>query len=260
MALSTQTVVINVVIRGGNSQQLLNQLGLGGERVSRGVGAANTAFGRLIGTLGKALISMAGVLVAFNLFVTLPQLIARGLLGLAAAMAKASEETRILIIQTAGLLASFASFGETTTESFNNAIAVSKKLQFTFAELAARSLATAEDMQKGFQVFVARGGWSFATGDMDKAAKMAAFLTNLTIALTGTLQKERQIYTEIDDLMQGQARAGSVVARLLKSQVGDLKSYLDLHRKQGDLLEDLMRMFSGIVEASNRLVDTLTGM
>ena len=259
-ATSTQTVIINVVVRSGNATQMLNQLGQGGKKAHTAFDQLNAGLGNFAKTLSKALISMAGVLVAFNLFVTLPQMAVKGVFALTAAIIKYGESLQETIIQTAGLLSSFASFGPNLEDSFNNAIKVSTKLQFRLAELAAESVATGEDMQKAFQVFVARGGLEYSGGDIDKAAKTAALLTNITIAFTGTLQKERQIYTEIDAMMQGQARAGAVVARLLKSQVGDLKTYLAQRKQEGNLLEDLQRRFGGVVMASQAMGNTLTGM
>jgi hypothetical protein len=251
MAISTQTVIINVKVQGGKIDDVINE---------KPINNATTAMSRFVGTLGKALVSMAGVLVAFNLFVTLPQAIAKGLFALGATVIKFGEDVQKTILQTAGLVASFGTFGGSAEQSFESAIKASRRLQLTFASLAAKSLATAEDMQKGFQVFVARGGLSYVGGDIDKAAKLTAFLVNLTIALTGDLQKEKQIYTEIDAVMQRQARSGAVVAKLLKASVGDLNAYMNLHRKQGDLLEDLERRFGGIVLAADRLGSTLTGI
>lgn len=261
--VTTQQVIINVAVTGAQgANQLLGQLGVHTGKAGQTASASGKnmlALGNIAQTLTKALISMMGVLVAFNLLVTLPQKIMMGMVALGKTIIEMGEEISRSITQTAGLLASFATFGDTAEKSFNNAIQASRKLQMTFAQLAATSLATAEDMQKGFQVFVARGGLGMAGGDLDKAARTAAFLVNMTIALTGEQQKERQIYTEIDAFLSGQARAGAVVARLLKAQVGDLKTYLELHRQQGDLLEDLQKRFGGLNQAAARLGTTLTG-
>jgi L-amino acid N-acyltransferase YncA len=261
MGVSSQVVTITVVVKTIGASGLDN-VEQKGRKAASGLDAISSSSSRLGGALGtvqKALISMIGVMIAWTALITIPEAVFMGIERLIAAVIKAGEEINKATLTTAGLLASFASFGDTAEKSFTNAFNIAKKLQFTFAELAASSLASAQDIQKGFQVFVARGGLGFSD-DIEKAARTAGFLVNVVVAFTGELQKERQIYTEIDALMSGQARAGAVVARLLKAQVGDLKEYLSLHKRQGDLLEDLQKRFGGIEQASARLGLTLTGM
>ena len=110
-------------------------------------------------------------------------------------------------------------------KSFEIAISQSEKLILRFAELSAQSVATPEDLLKGFQALSARGGLEFV-GGIEEAARLTKVLVDNTIALTGGINKERQIRTEIDALLAGEVRAGSVLAKQIQARVGNLKEWL----------------------------------
>jgi len=249
----TQQVVVRVTVSGAaNVNTQLQNAGRNGQDAFSGMNAA-------IATATKALISMGVIMVAFNVFVTLPEKIAGAFRDLAITAIKSADDMQRQIFNTAGLLTSFASFGPTLSDSFAVATKASEKMMMKFAELASTSVASATDIGLAFQTFVARGGLSFVK-NMDEAAQTAALLTNIVVSLTGGLQKERQIVSEISALMSGQATTGNVMAKIIKAQVGDLNAWLEKQKQAGTLLESLRTMFQGIDEASKSLGGTAEGM
>ena len=261
MAISTQTVVINIVVHGGGSAQVLNQLGVNTANLGQKASAAAKNLHNLhqsLTVVSKALLSMVGVLIAFNLFITLPQQIARGLVGLAKAALTSADETQRAILSLAGIVATFATFGPNMATSFEVAAKASERLLVTFTQLAAKSLATPQQMMMGFQTFLARGGGEFVKS-LEEAAQVTKILVDATLALTQGQQAEKQITTEIGSLMEGQARAGSVLARLIKAQVGDLGAWLEKQKAAGTLLQSLRAMIGPLEQAGEKLGETVTG-
>ncbi len=262
MALSTQTVVITVVVQGGNAAQIMNNLGVTtnatGTRIQNATKHTN-ALSRAMGTLQKALLSMIGVLIAYNLLITLPEKIAQGLFMLGAAAIKTADEVSRQLLTIAGVINTFFSFGPTVEKSFDGAIKASQRLLVTFTKLAAESLATPQQMMMGFQTFLSRGGGAYVKS-LDEAAKITKILVDATIALTQGQSVEKQIQTEIGSLMEGQARAGAVLARLIKARVGDLGAWLAKEKEAGTLLQSLQGMLGSLEVAGRKLGETPTGM
>lgn len=205
----------------------------------------------------KALTSTAAVITVWTLFLTIPEKIAAGFKKLAMAAIESADEMQNSILNTAGLLASFASFGPTLTESFNTAVIASEKLQFQFAALAAQGRGTAQDINTVFQTFVSRGGLGF-TKDLDQAAKLSGMLTNIIISLTGGQQKSRQLQSEIANLMEGQARAGNVLAKIIQADVGNLDAFLARMKETGGLADYIEKKFGGILVGSKATAGTMT--
>jgi hypothetical protein len=262
MAVSSQTVVIVVRVVGGNSAQLLQQLGIHTNTASTAARRATSAYaglGSVLTTMTKALLSMFAVLVAFNVFITLPQQIMFGMVALVKVAITAASEMQRATIAIAGLLLTFGDFGDTSREGFETAYKAAERLNMKFVELSAQSLASAEDIQQGFQFFVSRGGMSMVK-TLEEGAKATQMLVDLTLLYAGTANKARQIQTEIPAVIEGQARAGATVARLIKGVVGDMGEWVKRTRENKDLLNELNRIFPGMAKASAELAKTPQGL
>jgi hypothetical protein len=253
MAVVTQQVVVRVTVNGAaqvNTQ--LQQVGQAGQSAFGGMNSA-------IATAGKALISMAAILVAYNLLIKIPQEIANGFYEVAKAAIAAADEAERAVYSTAGLLASFASFGPTLGESFENAVIMSEQLEIKFAALAAKSVVSASTIRLAFQTLVGHGGLEL-TKDFDDAATAAAKMTNIIVALTGGMQTERRVVSEIGNTLEGNASTYNVIGRLIKAQVGDLKAWLESVKQNHNLTAELARLFPGMDAAAQRLGNTMQGM
>jgi hypothetical protein len=252
--VSTQTVVINVLVKGGNSKQVLNNM-LNPDPIKK----SNDAMSRYVATLGKALISMAGVLVAFNLFITLPQLIVRGFAAIVGAAIKSADEVQRSTLTIASLLLTFTTLGDNLKGGFEQAEKYATRLNLKFAELAGKSLGSASDIRTGFQFFASRGGMSMVK-DINEAAIATQKLVDLTIMYAGSTNKERQIQTEIPALLEGQSRAGATIARIVKGVVGDLHVWTKHLKTSKGLVAEIDRIFPGLAGASEKLAKTPTGL
>lgn len=243
-----------VTIRVNNVGQVQNQIQGLGQRGQK----AFSAWSSSLATIQKALISMVGVLAAWTIFVTIPEMLARAFTKLAAAAMQAADEIQTTTLQTAGLLASFVEFGGSTKDAFQGAILVTRQLQAQFAQLAAESVLSIQDIQLAFQTLVARGGLDFVKS-IQEGVDLAATMADIVVALTGGQNKERQIVSEIAGVFEGTARAGNILSKMLQGIVGNVDQWLQKQRELGTLSFELNRIFVGIDEASKSLAETMSG-
>lgn len=220
------------------------------------------SFGALAGTLrvvSKALISMAAVIVAWTAFITIPQAIARGLMDVSKAALIAADSMSQLVLQTAGLMASFREFSADAGENFTIAVAQSEQLIPIFTRLAAESVASVNDLILAFRTLTARGGLEYVN-TMEEAVELTKLLTDTILALTGGLQKERQIVSEINTFFEGIARQGALLTQMVSAQVGDLDEWLARMRDSKGLLAEMQRLFGPISTAAEELGLTFEGL
>ncbi|MEK0325643.1 MAG: hypothetical protein QQN63_08060, partial [Nitrosopumilus sp.] len=88
----------------------------------------------------------------------------------------------------------------------------------------------------------------------------ASLLVNAVVLVTGRVNDQRQIFSEIKELMLGNVRSQNQVAQLIAGQVGDLDEWLEKVRVSGTLLQELRIVLSGINSASEDFLTTLTAI
>jgi hypothetical protein len=249
-----QGVVITIKLNNvGQVQQQLNSAGSKGQNIF-------AAWSSTIATIQKALLSMIGVLTAWTLFITIPEKLAAAFKELAIASVTSAAEMERSILSLAGLLSSFRDFGgKDIAENFALATQQSEKLLLQFNAISASSLASAQDLLLVYQTLVSRGGLEFVK-TQEEALKLTRLLADTILVLTGGQQKERQLVSETSALFEGQARAGSLLAKIIASQVGNLQQWLEKERAAGTLLQDLQKMFGGIDVSSAHLANTMEGI
>jgi hypothetical protein len=214
---------------------------------------------RQVNTILKALTSMIGVMAAFTLFITIPEMLAKGLLALAEAAITSADEVQKLQIAIAALIGSVINFGGSAEENFGKALKWSERVYLMQIKLAGQSLGTASDLSKGYQAFLSSGGQNLVK-NLEEGVQLSALLSNATLTLTGGLQKERQLFSEQQAAIEGVNRAGSQLYKWIRMQVGDYNTWLGQIRQSKDGLEKFTGVLGPFVEAGKKQGETLTGI
>jgi hypothetical protein len=148
---------------------------------------------------------------------------------------------------------------------------MAKSGQGSMEMMFARNKGAAEDMYKSITVEAAKHFASAREGFMVlnrlaqsgyvvRQQEVGALLTltdKIKLATQGQ-NVEMQLNTEIIALMQGQARAQSMLAMELQSRLGPgWKDLVDKHRAAGDLLTWITSLYPGLTAANREIEDTM---
>jgi hypothetical protein len=269
MAVS-QTVFINIVVKGGlpaggaanigpQVTQQINNIGTAATKAGTQVGAFGNFAMRTFMTLQKAIISMIGVLIVWNLFITLPEMMAKGVLGLAKAALEAADEVQQLQLRIAALIAAAYDFGKGGKEGFDLARKAAKQAFIEFTLMSATSLATPREMMLGFQAGLSRGIEQF-TRNMKESLQLSALITSAVITLTGRIGVERQIYSEMDAAISGVNRQGAVLLKWLQKLHPDYQAWLAEIKTSKNGLEEFRHALESFGLAGEEQGKTLTGL
>lgn len=254
MATISQQVVVRISVQnGGQVQQTVNQIGTQGQAAFSGMSGAieKTAL-----SMGKMFLTIA----AWKVLITIPRELAEAFGNFTLKAIESADEMNRAFITSAAVLTTFTQFDDNLTKSFNIAIDKSKKLQVMFAQLSGTGVASIEDMQKVFEIFVSRGGLATVPNDLQKAANVTALLANAILTLTQGQQKERQLVSETSNFLSGQVTANNILARLVASQVGNLKTWVEKRKQLHDMDVELPKVLSGFVAMGDEASKTLFGM
>ena len=216
-------------------------------------------FRRTINTITKALTSMIGVLIAFNLLITGPQF-ALNLLRTGfefAIKAVAEFEQRILGIQA--ILASTLRFDADPAQNFEQAGLVAEGVISGLADRAAEMVGSLEDAAIVFQTLLSSGAQR-TVNSVAELVDLTVLLSNSIIGLTVGQGRQRQLAEETRSLFTGQIRATSLLARLLFKNRREMEMFFEAAKASGDLVERLSERLSGFVFASSDFATTFEGV
>lgn len=177
--------------------------------------------------------------------------------GIGAAIKKAIgvvDDFQVSLISIAAGLTNVAAPGQGSfAEIFERNKEQGKEMYRAITLEAVKHFATANEMMISYNKLVQFG---YAVR-LDEVAALGV-LTDVIKVKTKGQGVERQLNTEIMALMQGQARAGSLLAQELKSRLGPgWNDLVDKHRRAGDLLQWMASLFPGIDAANKDILNTM---
>lgn len=248
---TSTTVNINIT---GNSASLQSAL--------RGVGTQSQATGermsfmekRMKGlhsalqTIHKALFSMFGVLVAFNLFITLPQKIIQGLVASFKAGIQAIADLEQSIIGLQAVLASNQKWFEDPVKNFEYAGKVAFATVLKLIERSKEMVLSLNDILITTQTLLTTGVGRYAK-NMQEVVDLAILLGNATAAVTKGQGIQRQQAEEIRSLMTAQFRTSSLLVRFFFTSAKELR---DFNNASGAELESWVERIKTKLEAFNK--------
>lgn len=168
---------------------------------------------------------------------------------------KVVDEYQIAIISIAAGLTTMAKPGQGAWEDLftrNKEHAVDMYRTMTLE--AAKHFATANEMMIVYNKLVQSG---YAVREQEIGA--LGTITDLIKIKTKGQDVDRQLNTEIMALMQGQARAGSLLAQELRMRLGEgWADLVEKHRKAGDLLLWMASLYPGLTAANKDIRETIT--
>uniref|UniRef100_A0A6M3J8E8 Putative tail tape measure protein n=1 Tax=viral metagenome TaxID=1070528 RepID=A0A6M3J8E8_9ZZZZ len=124
----------------------------------------------------------------------------------------------------------------------------------TLEEVAIETAMTGQQVQMLFTQFAKNGVLLDAT--KDKAIAGFKAMANAVAIMTKGQGVERQIMSEINALMSGQARQGAVIYDMLEKQIPNMKEQVNLWKEQGTLMENLLPYLKGFDAASGKIKNT----
>ena len=216
----------------------------------------------VVGTVGKALISGFAITAVFGAVFAIAGALKSLFVDVAAFALKTVSELKEMQLGLQALLATTGEFSRDLKKNFELAGRAASRLRAELIELDPRTLGGLKELQVATQALLATGaqGLVSATDGAKELAAVASLLVNTVVLLTGRVNDQRQIFSEIKELMLGNVRAQNQVAQLIASQVGDLDAWLAKMRNSRDLLEGMRAVLGGINEAADAFLNTLTSV
>jgi hypothetical protein len=259
-------VDIVITIRNGDAVRELNQTTRSVDRLTRSFRRLRTTVPFLstitgaIATLRKAIISMVGVLLVWNLTVVpierALQLLKDAVIG--AFKAVADFEERVLSLQ--GILASVYRFDE--KDLAQNFVIAGQAATAVMNDLVMRNretIASISETALVFQTMMASGADRFVKSTKE-AVDTAILLSNAVAAITVGQQRSRQLAEETRSLFTGQLRATSLLTKLLFKNADEFKKWRQEAEKTGKFVEMIKEKLDGFVRVSRNLGLTMSGL
>jgi hypothetical protein len=165
------------------------------------------------------------------------------------------DDYKITVISIAATLTDMAKPGQGSMEQmFARNTQHAKDMYKTMTLEAAEHFASANQMMTTYNKLV-QGGARVTLED----AKAVGILTDAIKIKTKGQDVDRQLNTEIMALMQGQARAGSLIAQELKTRLGPAWAEIVEKARQNNTFFQLMvGLYPGIVAANEAIKNTMT--
>ena len=216
----------------------------------------------VIATVGKALISGFAITAVFGIMFAAVNALKALFIDVADFALKTVSQLKEMQLGLQALLATTSEFSTDLKKNFQLAGAAAKLLRAELIALDPRTLGGLKELQIAAQALLATGaqGMVSATNGAKELAGAASLLVNTVVLLTGRVNDQRQIFSEIKELMLGNVRAQNQVAQLIASQVGNLDAWLAKMRKSRDFLGEIQRLLGGINSAADEFLNTLTSV
>lgn len=167
---------------------------------------------------------------------------------------KTVDDYQIGIISIAAALTNMTKPGQGSMDQiFARNKAEAEQMYRAITLEAAKHFATANEMMTVYNKLV-QGGYATRV----KEVEALGTLTDIIKVKTKGQDVERQLNTEIMAMMQGQARAGSLLAQELQQRLGPgWAELVQQHLRAGDLLTWIISLYPGFVAANREITDTL---
>ena len=227
-----------------SAKKELEDLGRAGEKGFGGAASAADNF-------ASSLLKQAGV---YALVIGSAYKLADTLGGAFKAGIKAAEEFRTQTISIAAGLTNMAASGQGSfKDMFQQNLAFSRTMYEEMRKEDAKRFASLEDLMAGYNAMVQKG-YAVRLNEVDA---LGVLVDRIKLATVGQ-NTSMQINQEIRSLMDGQARAGSLLAQELQSRVGPgWADIVEKHKEAGTLLEYLAGLWPGIGAAAQEIENTL---
>ena len=216
----------------------------------------------VIATVGKALISGLAITAFFGTIFAVASAVKSLFVDVGAFALKTVSQLKEMQLGLQALLATTSEFSTDLKRNFQLAGRSARRLRSELIALDPRTLGGLKELQIATQALLATGaqGLVSSTDGARELAGAASLLVNTVVLLTGRVNDQRQIFSEIKELMLGNVRAQNQVAQLIASQVGDLDAWLDRMRKSRNFLGEIRMLLGGINEAAGEFLNTLTSI
>ena len=216
----------------------------------------------VIGTVGKALISGLAITAFFGTLFAIVTAVKTLFVDVAEFALKTVSQLKEMRLGLQALLATTGEFSLNIKKNFELAGRSARQLRSELIALDPRTLGGLKELQVATQALLATGaqGLVSSTNAAEELAGVASLLVNTVVLVTGRVNDQRQIFSEIKELMLGNVRAQNQVAQLIASQVGDLDAWLARARKNRNLFEEIKAVLGGINEAADEFLNTLTSV
>src|SRR5574343_405278 len=201
--------------------------------------------------LNSALLTQIGIIAAVGAA-------AKGALDLVVSAIKggitAIEEFNLKTIGIAVGLTNIAAEGQGAFgDMIKQNMAFSKSMYERMREEDSKRFASLDDLMTGYNILVQKG---YAVR-MDEVDALGILVDKIKLATAGQ-NTQFQVMQEIRGLMDGQVRAGSILASEIRDRIGpQWESMLEQHRKAGTLLKWLASLWPGISAAAKEVENTL---
>lgn len=156
-------------------------------------------------------------------------------------------------------LASQLQLSKDAGENFAAVGPIARAVTDRLIQLDAQSATTFDNLQLGFQTFVASGGLG-TVRTLEEALQATNLLVNASEILSNSANKQLAVQVAIRSVLQGQSFVQSEVAQNLASSGAELKEQAASYREHRDLLDRLREKLSGIDEASKQFSGTWEGV
>ena len=216
----------------------------------------------VIATVGKALISGFAITAVFGALFAAVGALKEIFVDVGKFAVKTVSQLKEMQLGLQALLATTGEFSTDIGKNFELAGRAASRLRSELIVLDPRTLGGLKELQVATQALLATGaqGMVSSTEGAEELAGAASLLVNTVVLLTGRVNDQRQIFSEIKELMLGNVRAQNQVAQLISSQVGDLDAWLAKTRENRNLLEELEKVLGGINKAADKFLNTLTSV
>lgn len=198
-----------------------------------------SAFSGAVGAVGRLAAAAGGIYAAYR--------------ALEFAVTK-TDEFRVGAIAVAATMTDLAEGGGDVGETFARNLAFATEIFEELERVAARHLTTGQELQQGLNILVQKG----VEVRKEDVESLATIIDKVKL-LTQGQQSSIQIAQELRALLDGQAKASSQLAMLIRDQLGpEWKEILAEHREAGDLLQFIAGLFPGLQHAVQEMENTWT--
>jgi hypothetical protein len=163
------------------------------------------------------------------------------------------DDYKIRLIGIAAQMTNLAVDQTNLQTTFTNSLSYAQQMYRAIAVEQSRHYAGANEMMQVYNRLV-QAGYNVRLDEV----RALGILTDRVMYATQGQGVERQLNTEILALMEGQARAGSMLALELKQRLGpEWAKLVQQHKQAGDLLQWLTSLWPGLNIASKEMENTL---
>ena len=257
------TATITIRIIDGKATRPLRRVGRQVDRTGKKINRFNRRSGflaRTWNTMRKALLSMVGVLIAFNFVITAPQLAMKVLIGLFKESIKLASDFEQKIISLQAVFASKISFKADPFANFKETGKIAENVLNQIALRAGETIGSISDVALVIQTAIASGAEN-QVRSVKELIDLSILLTNAIATFTPGQDLQRQLSEETRSLFLGRARATSqLVNFLFAGNKNAIRKFLEETKVSGDFLERIEKKLKGVDFASKRLGRTVSGV